>query len=358
MSASASQSQLQLQLQEPPLTITAAAHRLGVAAETLRSWQSRYGLGPENHMPGTRRRYEAADMRRLEEFCRLVGAGVAAPEAAKAVLAGYVSDGGGPSGGGAGTGPGLGRDPGRVSAGRVDGGNADAPDSPQVESVDTDAGRAGGGRTLPVGRGGGAAAARGLARCAVRLDTAQMLDVLDTVISQEGVAGAWESTISPALLAVGRKWSETSGSYVEVEHLLSWCVTAAMHRRLAAALEGGAVGTGRGPVLLACAPEESHCLPLEVLNAALAERRVPVRMLGAAVPVEAVRAAARRISPTHVVVWSQTSRTADRAFLPTPGPQDRWVALAAGPGWLGVRPPLVPVLTTLDSALKACGTRA
>jgi MerR family transcriptional regulator, light-induced transcriptional regulator len=376
MGASAAQSQSEepqaqsqeSQLQDPPLTVGAAARRLGVAVETLRSWQSRYGLGPEDHTPGTRRRYGAADIRRLEEFCRLVGAGAAAPEAAKAVLAGYVSGGDAASGGSAHT-P------------RVGGAHADSGDSPRADRIAaggsaaaaragsasasafasgvgtrTGAGtaRPGGGRTLPVGRGGGAAA-RGLARSAVRLDTPQVLDLLDTAISQEGVVGAWESTISPALLAVGRKWSETSGRYVEVEHLLSWCVTTAMHRRLNAAPGGGdAVAAGRGPVLLACAPEEWHCLPLEVLNAALAERGVPARMLGAAVPAEAVYAAARRIAPTHVVIWSQTPRTADRAVLPAPGPRDRWAALAAGPGWPAVRPPVTSVLTTLDGALRAC----
>lgn len=291
----------------PPLTIGAVARRLGVAVETLRSWEPRYGIGPSDHVPGTRRRYTAADVDRLERFCRLVGSGAAAPEAARAVLDGADS---------------------RIDAG---------------------AGRVGGGRTLPVGRSG-SAAARGLARSAVRLDTAQVLDLLEAVIAQDGVVEAWERTISPALLAVGRKWSETSGRYVEVEHMLSWCVTAALHRLRPAPPDPAA---RRRAVLLACAPGEWHHLPVDVLCAALGERGVPVCMLGPAVPSDALRAAAQRIAPSHTVVWSQTPGTADPSCLPA-APRGRCVTLAAGPGWLGSRIPIPFALTSLADALEAC----
>ncbi|HTJ67841.1 MAG TPA: MerR family transcriptional regulator [Actinospica sp.] len=292
----------------PPLTIGAAARRLGVAVETLRSWESRYGLGPSEHVPGTRRKYSPTDMDRLERFCLLVGTGAAAPEAARAVLAGH-----------------------------------------QPEAAPT---RAGGGHTLPVGRSG-SATARGLARSAVRLDTAQVLDLLDEAIARDGVVAAWENTIAPALLAVGRKWTETSGRYVEVEHLLSWCVTAALHR-LRPPVDGRSI-RGRA-VLLACAPGEWHNLPLDVLGAALGQRGVPVCMLGAAVPTEALRAAARRIEPARIVVWSQTAGTASTTALPSVGGRARCVTLAAGPGWLSARPAVPSALVTLADALEACST--
>ena len=70
------------------LTVGAVAGRLGVAAETLRSWDQRYGLGPAQHRSGTHRRYMAVDLARLEEFCRLTGQGVPAAHAASIVLAG------------------------------------------------------------------------------------------------------------------------------------------------------------------------------------------------------------------------------------------------------------------------------
>jgi methanogenic corrinoid protein MtbC1 len=190
----------------------------------------------------------------------------------------------------------------------------------------------------------------------VRLDAAQVVELLEGAFARDGVATAWENTVAPALLAVGRKWTETSGRYVEVEHLLSWCVGVALHR-LYSASSGSA--THRRVVLLACAPEEWHSLPLEVLRGALAEQGVPVCMLGAAVPTDALLEAARRIEPSRIVVWSQTARTADPTALPDQGKpaarsRGRCVTLAAGPGWLGARPAVASVLTTLTAALAAC----
>jgi len=46
------------------LTVSAVAHRLGVAPATLRTWARRYGLGPSEHSAGEHRRYSAADLAR------------------------------------------------------------------------------------------------------------------------------------------------------------------------------------------------------------------------------------------------------------------------------------------------------
>jgi MerR family transcriptional regulator, light-induced transcriptional regulator len=313
----------------PSLTIGAAAHRLGVAAETLRSWERRYGLGPRPAPPpGAHRRYSPADMARLERFCRLVGEGAASAEAAAVVLADEVD------------------------------GVADAGDSASGER------RRGGGGTLPVGREGGDTA-RGLARCAIRMDAPGVIELLDAVIARDGVAAAWQDTIQPALLAVGRKWSETRGRYVEVEHLLSWCVSVSLHRVRppdTSALPGSRPAPAPAPepvrrrVLLACAPDEWHSLPLDVLHAALVERRVPACLLGAAVPADALAVAVRRVDPAHVVVWSQVARTADAAALPRADPS-RCRVMAAGPGWAALRGGGLDVLDTLDEALLACQTR-
>src|SRR5512142_3007033 len=76
---------------EPRLTVAAVARRLGVAPATLRTWDRRYGLGPTEHEQGTRRRYSAEDLRRLELMRRLTLEGVAPAEAARlAVAAAHV----------------------------------------------------------------------------------------------------------------------------------------------------------------------------------------------------------------------------------------------------------------------------
>lgn len=299
----------------PALTIGGAARRLGVAVETLRSWERRYGLGPRRAEPGRHRRYTPADLARLERFCRLVGAGAAAPEAARAVLSGGER---------------------AVPIGRA---------VPIEAAVPIELARL-------LERSGGAAA-RGLARCAVRLDTPATLELLEAAIARDGVAAAWETTIQPALLAVGRKWTETQGRYVEAEHLLSWCITTALHR-VRNAEPPTPTGFPERRVLLACAPGEWHSLPLEVLRAALAEQGEPVAVLGPAVPAPALREAVRRLGPAVVVVWSQAPHTADLSALPLGGGPSRRRVLPAGPGWAAARPAAPSALLSLTDALAVC----
>jgi MerR family transcriptional regulator, light-induced transcriptional regulator len=304
----------------PALTAGAAARRLGVAVATLRSWDRRYGLSPHGHTPGAHRRYSPADMVRLESLCRLVGEGVAVAEAAHAVRADH----------------------------------ADYSESPLPRIGSDDLLSESPGRSYlpePHRRAGGQAA-RGLARAAVRLDADRVLDLIEAAIVQDGVAAAWQQTIEPALLAVGRKWTEEGGRYVEVEHLLSWCVTVALHRvRPPGAVPGRSRGRG---ALLACAPDEWHSLPLEALAAALTQRGVPTRMLGAAVPRDALGDAVRRSGPARVVVWSHSPRTADASALARlPHPPGTRV-FAAGPGWAGRQPPGITVLMSLPQAVEMC----
>lgn len=331
-------------LDQPALSAGAVARQLGVAVETLRSWDRRYGLGPAAHEPGAHRRYRPSDLRRLQSFCRLLADGVPTVEAARVALH---------------------TEPSEVVSDDMNSPHdlREASDPAITRSLahkgeSQRATRAGGGNTLPVGRSG-APSARGLARCAIRLDAPGVLALLDAVIARDGVIDAWQQTIEPALRAVGRKWTETSGRYVEVEHLLSWCATVALHRvqprpaHEAADATPARIATTRC-VLLACAPEEWHSLPLEALAAALTERGAPVRMLGPAVPEPALRSAIARLGPARIVLWSQTPRTGDAGLLArllsASGPQ----VLPAGPGWSAYRTKGVSVLASLAEAVEVC----
>src|SRR5699024_3119414 len=64
------------------LTVAAVAGRLGVAASTLRTWERRYGLGPSARTAGRHRRYDAADVARLQVMRRLTRQGAAPADAA------------------------------------------------------------------------------------------------------------------------------------------------------------------------------------------------------------------------------------------------------------------------------------
>jgi len=191
---------------------------------------------------------------------------------------------------------------------------------------------AGGGRILALPHG--SAASRGLARAAMALDAYACSTIVGRALEEHGVVDTWQGLLVPVLAGVGERWAET-GEGVEVEHLLSEVVMAALRRHQP---EVPAPVNGR-PVLLACAPEEQHSLPLHVLAAALAERRCSARLLGPQVPQDALVEAVRRSGPAVVFVWAQLPATADRAGIPgLPAQRPPATVLLGGPGWRDVHP--------------------
>jgi hypothetical protein len=143
------------------------------------------------------------------------------------------------------------------------------------------------------------------------------------------VPAAWAEVIAPVSSAIQTRW-ETSGLGVETEHLLRECVLAALVRVTPLV----SAPRNARPVLLACAPRERGSLPLYALLATLASREIGTRMLGAALPADALAAAIRRTAASAVVLWAQAPRHADTApakKLPTS--RSRCRLLLAGPGW-------------------------
>jgi DNA-binding transcriptional MerR regulator len=289
------------------LTTGEVARRLGVAPTTVRTWDRRYGLGPDAHTGGRHRRWTAGDMARLERMCALTATGIAPAEAARMVR---------------GDAP-----PEAVPARSA----ADAAPRPAVRARS----RAGSGMRL----GDVRQECKGIARAALRLDAAALDELLEAAIDEHGLVTAWTEVIMPTLQAVGRKWQSSGEKYVEVEHFLSWHVSGALRRGAppTAADRPGAT------VVLACVPGENHTLPLEVLAAALAERGLPVRMFGGALPVESLVTAVRRTGPAAVALWAQSRTTASRPLAQhvaamewgVRGARRKPVVLTIGPGWTG-----------------------
>lgn len=280
------------------LTASEAARLVGVAITTLRTWDRRYGLGPRGHEAGKHRRYGPEDVQRLVEMQRLTAQGVPPARAAAWVLE-------------------------RASP----------------------AGHDGGGHAVAVGSAG--PAVRGLTRAALRLDAPALRRLIAEAVAADGVARTWADLLAPALIHIGRKHAATEG-LVEVEHLLSGEVSrglATIPRPMTPAR-----------VLLACTDEEQHSLAIEALSAALAERGIGTRLLGARVPPPALRDAIRRAGPDVVVLWSQTPGTAHVEQLADaagtrPAPK---LVIAAGPGWRdAVLPQGVRHPATLDEAVAA-----
>ncbi len=302
---------------QPGYGIGALARRLGVAPATLRDWERRYGIGPGGRSAGGHRRYQPADIARIEYMRRLVLDGMPPGDAARAALA---------------------SEPAPATESMVH-----AP----VTEPDLAAWGAGG-RSLPLP--GQLPRARRLAGAALALDGGAIAGMLDRALGSGGVVTTWERLAMPVLTGVGER-SAADGTCIDVEHPLSAQLLAALSARVGRLAEPLNART----VLLACADEEEHSLPLYALAAALAERDVRTTMLGARVPPSALANTISRIGPAAAFVWSQTTATGDPAKLAGIARQRPPLRLfTAGPGWRETPPGGSAVGSLPEAVQLAC----
>ena len=295
-----------LESTQPTVTVASVARRLGVSPTTLRTWDRRHGLGPSQHQAGTHRRYTAEDVARLELMRRLTMEGTSAGEAARIAV------------------------------------ETPAEDLPRI-SLDAGVGHRPG-SALPTIRAEDKV--RGLVKAADALDSARVSAILRESLDRRGVIATWDGLVVPALAAIGARWART-GQGVDVEHLASECVLGVLRHHVQ---RFTATPVNVRPIILACAEEEQHSLPLHAVAAALAERHVSTRVLGARVPVDALGAAIRRVGPAAVFLWAQRPHTGDpRHIAALPEIRPAPVIVIAGPGWpphperWGTRQRVVPV---------------
>ena len=274
------------------LTVATVARRLGVSPTTLRTWDRRHGLGPSRHEAGTHRRYTVADVARLELMRRLTIEGISAGEAARVAIATSEAD------------------LPRISVdSSQDATTARAADLPAVGSEEK---------------------VRGLVKAADGLDSQAVAGLVRESLDRRGVIATWDGLIVPALATIGQRWART-GQGVDVEHLASECVLGVLRHHVQ---RFAASPVNTRPILLACAEEEQHSLPLHAVSAALAERHVSTRVLGARVPVDALGSAIRRVGPAGVFIWAQRPHTGDPRMLATlPEIRPAPLMAVAGPGW-------------------------
>ncbi len=298
-------------------TVAVVARRLGVAPATLRTWERRYGLTPSGRSQGGHRRYSDLDIARLNVMRRLLLSGVTPAEAAAGALG-------------------------------VDLENQVAVDQCCQVAGDT--------------KGSAKALSRSLLRAAMALDADGANSIVADSINKRGVIWTWDFVIVPVLIEVGNQWAET-GQGIEIEHTLSE-VLANQFARVVAKFP---VRKDVPSVLLACAPDDLHCLPLRAIAAALAETNVSTQLLGPATPIDAVASAAARLGSPVVLVWAQLPATAkgvDWAAWPAAHQADARVRqpelVLAGPGWPDSRPlraqrvhDLTETVATVRNALAA-----
>lgn len=293
------------------LTVSAVARRMGVAPATLRTWDRRYGLGPGEHAAGSHRRYSSEDLARLEHMRRLINAGVPAADAARAA-----------------------RDL-----------SVDSLPAVAVPPASDVAPRPGGGRVVP--QPGASPAERGLARAAQSLDTAACQTIITESVQARGVIWTWDQLLVPVLRAVGAQWA-SNGRGIEVEHALS----SATQHALAGVTRPLTAPINSRAIILTCAPGEVHSLPLWALGAALSERRISARILGAGLPYASLQRAVDRLGPIVVFIWSQIPGTPALTGLEeVPTGRPRREVLVGGPGWASPLPAGVTMVGDLASAV-------
>lgn len=259
------------------------ARQLGIAPATLRTWHRRYRVGPTGRTAGGHRRYLPEDLDRLTRMRRLMLAGAPTAEAA------------------------------RVSA---DPGSAPAAPHPVRRAPAATRGRDG--RRV-----------RRLSEAVMALDQPVIEPLLAAALRRHGVVPTWTELVVPVLEVLGERHT-SHGGCIAAEHLFTGCVRTALQAVVAQQRRWD----GGPPVLLACLDQEQHSLALHALAAALAEVGCPCRVLGASVPADELVAAALRIAPRAVFVWSQTPATARPADLRDLPPRRPPVpVVVGGPGW-------------------------
>jgi hypothetical protein len=307
----------------------------------LRTWDRRYGIGPTDHAPGRHRRYSPDDLARLDLMRRALIMGATPADAAAHALTALPprADAARPP---------------PVTLGLYPGAEISTGDLPAT--IHAAEQRPAGAGDRPRTRTGGPTAlrlpgtgwrARGLGRAALALDADTIRGLLIQSIAATGVQVTWNEVTRPVLVAVAQRWVET-GTGIEIEHLLSDCVTAVFSAATATAVPAN---TAR-PVLLAGMAGDQHRLPLVVLATTLAQRGVSCRSLGTDLPPTALATAIRRTAPAAVLLWSQLSSTADaRVVRSLPRTRPGYRGFVAGPGWAHVElPPQVGRLESLEEA--------
>lgn len=208
--------------------------------------------------------------------------------------------------------------------------------------------RRGGGRVLAVGQSD--VQVRALAADVLALDQPAVCAAISERLRRHGVVTTWDQLLLPVFKHIGHRY-ERFGDCIEAEHLYSECVRAVLDtvwlKRPARAEEP--------PVLLCALDGEQHVLALHVLAAALAELGAPSRLLGACTPPDALRAAAARLRPRAVFLWSQQEPTAEIATLRhLPPRRPSTPVVLGGPGWRHVDLPTHAMrVDSLSAAIQA-----
>jgi DNA-binding transcriptional MerR regulator len=232
-------------LAEPLLRIGELSRRTGVAPDTLRAWERRYGLLRPERSEGGFRLYGPEDERRVQAMKALIESGVSAAESARLAASGTPVAG--------------------------------ALGAPVID-VPAEVG--------PIR----------LREALERFDEAAAQAILDIALTRLTVDAVVEQVVLPAMREIGNRWQSGKVSVAQ-EHF----ATGVLRERMLSL--GRNWGAGVGPrALLACPPAELHDLGLVAFGVVLRDRGWRVTYLGPDTPIETIARTAADLDPAAVVL--------------------------------------------------------
>lgn len=257
-------------------TIKQAAARSGVPVQLLRAWERRYGVVEPVRASSGYRLYDEPAIARLRAMRHLIADGWSASTAAAHV--GQLDD--------------------AAVAALLQG-------TPSGRSVDT-AGRSRGGARSA---GEDANLTAELLDAAAALDEAALEQVLDDMFARGSFEHVASELVMPALVAIGDGW-ESGRLDVAAEH----AAAGAIQRRLGGSfLAAGTPRDDGAPILVGLPPGSRHDLGALAFATAARRAGLPVRYLGADLPVADWLDAAGRTAARAVVIGVVTAADVDSA---------------------------------------------
>ncbi len=246
----------------PAFNLKVVLKETGIAADTLRAWERRYGLPMPQRSAGGHRLYSQRDIETIKWLMKRQAEGLSISRAVE-LWKEQTASGTDPLGG-------------PVPAGFIPASSAN------LETLRRD----------------------WLAAC-FKFDTLAAEQILNQAFAVHSVEITCTEIMMRGLSEVGELWQKGI-STVQQEHFVSEIAT----RRLEALISASPAPTRAGTILVACPPEEWHTFPSLLITLFLRRRGWKVVSLGAVVPTERMEETLDTVDPKLVVLSAQTLVTA------------------------------------------------
>jgi DNA-binding transcriptional MerR regulator len=244
--------------QAPAYNIKVVLNKTGIAADTLRAWERRYGLPMPQRTAGGHRLYSDRDVEIIKWLMSKQQEGLSISRAVD------------------------------LWNEQIDSGTDPLAEAQKKQLVPPDS------KSIEALR-------REWLTACFNYDTATAEQILNQAFATHSVEIICTEVIMRGLYEIGEFWHKGKAS-VQQEHFASGIAT----RRLEALINATPPPTRNETVLLACPPNEWHAFPLLITNLFLRRRGWDVVYLGANVPITRIEETVKATDPKLVILSTQT----------------------------------------------------